>query len=128
MQLQNKKVAIDTNMLTAMLEFKIDIFEETKKMFGNVDFVILKKTISELEKITQRYGKEKKKAEFALKVLEKKNWRLIEVEAKNCDDALVKISNDYIIATNDKKLKKRIKENKGKVLFIKQKKFIGFDG
>ena len=33
-----KKVAIDTNMLTAMLEFKIDVFDEIAKKLGNIEF------------------------------------------------------------------------------------------
>ena len=123
-----KKVAIDTNMLTAILEFKIDVFEEITKKLGKIEFLILEQTIEELEKIKNTKGKEKKKAGFALKVLEKKKWRLEKIPNKNCDDALLELSEKAIVATNDKELKKRIKEKGGEILFIRQKKFIEFDG
>jgi rRNA-processing protein FCF1 len=122
------RVAVDTNMLTAMLEFRIDVFEEIRRKLGKVEFLITGHTIEELAKIAEKGGKEARKAMFALRLLRKKDWRLVKVPVKHCDDALVMLSSEAIIATNDRALRKEIKTGGGRVLLIKQKKFIEFDG
>ena len=43
------KVALDTNMLTAMLGLKIDVFEEIKRKLGKVEFIVVRQTLDELE-------------------------------------------------------------------------------
>ena len=118
------RVAIDTNMLTSMLELKIDVFYEIKKMLGNVEFIIVKQTLYELDKISERKGGEAKKAQFAKSVLKVKEFKVEDVDAENCDEALLKISGDAVIATNDSALRKKIRKNNGKVIFIRQRKFI----
>ena len=55
----------------------------------------------------------------------KNGCKTVKIRALNADDALKKLSEEKtIIATNDKELKKRVKELNGQVLFLRQKKFL----
>lgn len=123
------KIILDTNMLTAILGLKIDVFSEIERMLGKVDFFIAEQTIVELNRIAIKGGKEGKKAKIALKILGERKYGKIVVPEKECDDALLEMSGTgMIIATNDRELRRRIRKNNGKTIFIRQKKFVELEG
>ncbi|MCX8158531.1 MAG: nucleotide-binding protein [Candidatus Diapherotrites archaeon] len=121
---KQRKVFLDTNILTAIGGLKIDVINEIKMMLGNVKFFIAKQTLKELQKLSKGRGKEAMKAKIARKIIESENIEIWENEEKDCDSALLKASNDAVIATNDKELKKKIREKGGKVIFIRSKKIL----
>jgi len=107
--------------LLAVADFKIDIFTELEKTCDfNYELFTIEKVIDEIKNIikTQK-GKNRKNAEFALKLLKK--VKILKTTGNITDDILVKLSKDNIIATQDIILKKRLK---GKKLMIRQKKYI----
>ena len=89
------------------------------------ELFVVKQTIKELEKLINKTGFSKKQraAKFALSLLnskiEAKKIVVLEVPGDNVDDILAGLDG-YIIATNDKELKKRC----NKVITIKQKKHV----
>ena len=121
-----EKIVLDTNFFLSVFELKIDIFEEIFNcMDCKYELFVVKQTIKELEKLINKTGFSKKQraAKFALSLLnskiEAKKIVVLEVPGDNVDDILAGLDG-YIIATNDKELKKRCK----KVITIKQKKHV----
>ena len=109
-------------------QFRIDIFEGIQKTIeANCEFFVLDKTINELESIIE--GKTKKSrlndktaAKIGKELIKKKKVKVIKTKEGKTDDLLVEYSaKGYIIATQDKELIKRIKQNKGKLLIMRQK-------
>ncbi len=120
-----KTIILDTNTLMAISQFKIDLFSEASKVCDfKFEIKILDRTIDELNKIIkEQKGKHKLSAKLALDIIEKKNIRKIKTEKGNVDDLLVEFSKKgAIILTQDRELKKRIKEVGGQLMTIRQKK------
>ena len=46
--------------------------------------------------------------------------KIIESTIENVDNELIKLSSEYIVATNDKELRRKIKENGGKTIFVRK--------
>lgn len=119
------KVALDTNMLTAAQQFKADVFNEVRKTFGKTEFIIPIQVLEELEKIRQKDKKVEKAVKVAGELLKKNKFKKEKIKAKNADDALLKLAEKkVVIATNDKKLREKIKEAGGKSLLLRKKKLI----
>jgi rRNA-processing protein FCF1 len=111
------KIIFDTNFLVDAVRYKVDIYDKLK---GNHLFT-LDSVIFELEKITKRKTKESTKARIALKLLKSKKVKIIKTDEKNADPFLIKYSKKgYVIATHDRKLKKKLK----KVIYIRQRKYV----
>ena len=83
-------------------------------------------TLEELEKIIrEQKGKYQQRAKLAKEIIKKKKIKKIKTEEGGVDDILVKLAKEgMIIVTQDKELKKRIKNANGQVMTIRQKKRI----
>lgn len=110
------KIVLDTNFLISALKFKIDFLSELE---GN-QLYIVDKTKNELEKLIKGgKAQDKQRAKIILALIKKKKFKKISSKInETVDDKLASLK-DYIIATQDKELKKRIK---GKKLIIRAKK------
>ncbi|RLG71064.1 MAG: hypothetical protein DRO04_00625 [Candidatus Iainarchaeum archaeon] len=118
-------IAIDTNILLYIEKFKVDVFTQLKEKFGRVKFYIPKQVMEELKKISEKGKKLSRQVAIAEKLLKKHDVRIKNISDLNADEALLKLAEQgFIIATNDKQLRDRIKEKGGKVLIIRQKKFV----
>ena len=117
----------DTNFLLIPYQFKVDIFEEIKRIvLFKYKLCVLDKTIEELKKIIkEQKGKHKLAAKLGLELVKSKHINIIHTKSlKNTDDTLAELSKKgYIIATQDKGLKVKIK--KGNLITLRQKKYIG---
>jgi rRNA-processing protein FCF1 len=96
------------------LRKKIDFFNEIS--FTGLKIIIPIQIISELENLTSK-GKTKfqNEAKLALNLLRKNSFRKIDLKIKNVDNGIVKLAKkheDYIIATLDKEIQNKIKNNK----------------
>ena len=123
-----QNIIIDTNFFVTAHKFKIDIFAEFRKTLDfKYQLYIVDKTIDELEKlINQGNLTDKIGANVALEFLKRKNIKILKT-AKNrsVDELILALNpNTFIIATQDKALKKQLKDKKFKVLTIRQKKQI----
>jgi uncharacterized protein len=119
------KVVIDTNMIISCVNFKIDLFEEIRKLLGNVEIIITENIKNELEKLKKDGKNMEKTVNIAEKLLERNGIKVEESRVKPTDNELVELaSKGFIIATNDKDLKQTIKRNSGQFLFIRKRKFI----
>ncbi len=118
------KVAIDTNMLVYISTLKLDVFEELKKMFGNVEFCIPKSVLDELEILKDKGEIKKSHAKIAKKLIRLNNVQIIEI-SNNADNDLVELAKKgFYIVTNDSELKKIIKSFGGKVIYPRKRKLL----
>ena len=125
-RLQNERVALDTNMLLAIRQLKVDVFSEVENMFGkNVEFAVPEQVLAELKGLALE-GKEMGKsvamalAEIGGHCVEKRR-----VEAPDADAALAKMAKQgFVVASNDAALRKRIKGFGGKVMYLRQSRFL----
>ena len=117
-----KKALLDTNFILTSVKQKIDFFEEIKLM--GIQIIIPKQVINELERITKSKQKlhNKEIAKLSLKLLEKERFKKIDLKLKNTDNGIINFAKKNpkaIIATLDKGIKSKIKNNK---LVIRGKK------
>ena len=132
-----KKILLDTNFLLAVYQFKVDIFAELDRICNfNYKLFILDKTIEELKNIIERQkGKHKDAARVALQLLKLRKVSVIKTGSKkHTDDVILDYAEkDYLVATQDKDLKRRLIHHNVKVIVLRQKKILaivndqGFD-
>ncbi len=121
------KILLDTNFLLIPSQFKVDIFSEIDRIIEtNYNICILDKTIDELNNVVNKAkGKDKKAAQLALQLIEHKKPEIISTETTYVDQAILDIvDKDYIVATQDKELKKQLKEKGIPVIILRQKKYL----
>jgi len=121
-----KKIILDTNFLTLPHQFKIDIFNEIDRiMEENYELFTLDSVVYELKKLSKSKGKDAIAAKIGLELIKKKNIKIINTGEKNVDKAIVAISNeDMIVATNDKILRKKLKNENIKTIYLRSKKYL----
>jgi len=132
-------IFLDANFILTPSTLNVDIYKSLKINFPNTyELVVLSATFTELEeKIKKNPRKTKLKQEYQLcrAILEQQSYTLIQCErqhpGKLVDDLLLdfalnssKEGNNVYIATNDKELRKKCRDNKMKVIFVRQNKFL----
>ncbi|MBT4597072.1 MAG: hypothetical protein HOC95_03785 [Candidatus Diapherotrites archaeon] len=107
-----------------MVRYKIHGIEEINVNM-NAKIFVLSGTIDELEGLSKN---KKIKNEYAIvsKILEKNKVEGIKSQMSKVDDELVEKSKEYVIATNDKELRQRIKSFGGKSIYIRKLTFVDF--
>jgi rRNA-processing protein FCF1 len=113
------KIILDTNFLIDCIRFKIDI----KSEFRGNELFIVDSIILEIEKIAKRKTKEASLAKIALDIIN--DLKVLKSKQDETDDSLIEYSKEgYVIATQDRDLKSKIKKLGGKVIYIRQKKYV----
>ena len=111
------KIILDTDFLLATIKFKVSIFSEFKRI---CDFpytlCILDKTLEEL--------KGKKEENLVIGLIKNKVKKIKTKKDKSVDDLLMELKENFILATQDKELKKRAKKKNLKLITIRQKKYL----
>ncbi|MEM2918759.1 MAG: nucleotide-binding protein [Candidatus Altiarchaeota archaeon] len=122
------KIFIDTNFWLLPYIKKIDIFSEIERLVPEkYEILVSESVIEELKKIQKKgNGKEKIAAEIALILIEKKAKKV--PNGKNTDKLILKISEkeNMIICTNDKNLRKKLKEKSLRVIGMRGKEKLSF--
>ncbi len=117
---EQSRVLLDTSILLAIPEKKARVLEEIKSRLGRVEFFVPSSVSRELEIVGSRKGKKQAYA-IARKVLELNNVKEIEDPRRNADDFLAEMAKQgFIVATNDRALKKRIKGFGGRIIYLKK--------
>jgi hypothetical protein len=127
------KVIVDTNVLFAPLQLRVDVFDELKKTLNrNFELILLSSVKKELESIVQTAStKTRKQAAYALTLAS--NCKLIENHAcprTTTDEVIVEKAKEMkaIVFTNDKHLRKRLRDINVPVVYVRQKKRLAIDG
>jgi len=124
-----KKILLDTNFLLIPHQFRVDIFTQINRiMHFQYKIFVLDKSVEELKKaIGEQKGKSKDAAKIALKLIAIKNIVIIKTESdKKTDDMIIELSrkDKYIVATQDKDLKRRLIDHGIEVIVLRQKKIL----
>ena len=109
------KIILDTNAILYSIKYKIDLFTELERICHfPYTICIIDKTLEEL------------KDKSALQLLKKKNVTLIKTSSSESVDNLILeyADKDTIVITQDKALKKKLKEKNIKLIVIRQKKYL----
>jgi uncharacterized protein len=126
------KVILDSNALFVPLEFKIDIFEELKRLLNrNVEFILLSSVKHELELLAAKDAtKIRRQADYALRLAEKCKFVAVEAREEQTDDSIVRIAKSWNapVFTNDRQLKGRLRDISVPVIYVRQKTRLVIDG
>jgi rRNA-processing protein FCF1 len=127
------KVILDSNALFVPLQFKIDIFEELKRLLNrNVEFVLLSPVKRELEMLAAKDSpKIRREAVYALRLAEKCRYVAVDDSEKlPTDDVIVKVAKSWNspVFTNDRQLKRRLRDISVPVIYVRQKSRLEIDG
>ena len=128
-----EKVILDSNFLFIPSQFPIDIFEELESLLTQrVDPILLSPTVQELQELANSSSpKIRQQASLALKLAEK--CRIVQVERKReetCDDVILRIAKQWHspVATNDRTLRKRLRNINVPVIYLRQKSRLEMEG
>lgn len=118
-----KKIIVDTNFLMIPGQFKVDVFSEIDRVCDfSYHIIIIDKSRQELERLSEGTGKKARAARLALKLLKQKKIKAVKTKDKHADDAIVNLAGkDTLVATQDKELKKRVKEKGAKIITLRSK-------
>lgn len=112
-----KKIMLDTNFLVAPFQFSFDLFGELDRLYPYAELYTIEEAVQEAKSIEG--GKYK---DLVPRVIESQGIEVLETEGEGIvDDLLVEISDDFLIGTNDKELKQRIKDEGRPVIIIRSK-------
>lgn len=122
------KIILDTNMLMAIGQFNVDIFSEIERICNfKYELCILDRQTKELEEIRKKRGKDSRAAKLATDLIKNKKVKIIKtISEKDVDSQILEFAqkNNYIVATQDKELKNRLKRKNLQVIFLRQKKYL----
>ncbi len=126
-------VILDSNAFFTPLKFKIDIFQELKTLLNRrFEPVLLSQVRQELERLFKQGSRQQRKnAAFALKLTEKcEFWAMNEKATGNVDDVIIMVASqgECAVFTNDKQLKKKLRDINVPVIYVRQKSHLSIDG
>ena len=112
-----KKILLDTNFLVAPFQMSVSVFDQLEKLYPEADIYTLEDVIQEAKSIESgRYG------DLVEKLVEIQEIEVLETEGEGeVDDLLVDLCEEFLIATNDKELKNRIKAEGRPVMIVRGK-------
>jgi len=126
------KVILDSNALFIPLEFKVDIYEETKRLLSrNVEFILLSSVKHELEVLAAgEEPKLRRQASFALRLAEKCILVPVDAKGQGADDVIERVAKNWgsAVLTNDIALRKRLRDISVPVIYLRQKSRLDIDG
>jgi rRNA-processing protein FCF1 len=132
-KIQPLKVIFDSNAFFIPLKFKIDVFEELKRLLNrNVEFVLLSPVKRELQILaTKDSPRIRREALFALELAKKCKYIPVENDERlNTDEVIVNIAEKWKspVFTNDKQLKQKLRDISVPVIYVRQKSRLDIDG
>ena len=133
MEKEPVRVIMDSNAFFVSLQFKIDLFNCLRQLLQRkFELILLSPIKREIEALTEKGSpKMRKNALYALKLAEK--CKYVEVNAAASaltDDIIVEIAKEWKtpVFTNDKQLKKRLRDISVPVIYVRQKSRLEIDG
>jgi len=127
------KVILDSNAFFVPLQFKIDIFKELENLLNtNFEPVLLSPIKNELETMAKKGSpKMRKLASYAIELAEKCVYLEVDESLLSSpDDAIVEVARKkhYLVFTNDRELRKRLRDISVSVIYVRQKSRLEIDG
>jgi hypothetical protein len=127
------QIIFDSNAFFVPLKFKIDVFDELRARLNmNFEAVLLSPILRELEKLANASGpKRRKEGVYALRLAKK--CKLIDVDTQfsgSPDDVIAKAAEEWnsMVFTNDRQLRKRLRNINVPVIYVRQKSRLEIEG
>ncbi len=110
-----RDILLDTNFLVAPFQINISIFQEMDEKYPGNQVYTVDLVMDEAKSIENgKYGG------LVEKLVEAEDIEVLETEGNGfVDDLLVDLSDEFLIATNDKELKNRILDKGRPVMYIR---------
>lgn len=115
-----RKILLDANFLILPFQFNVDLFGEFDRLIGEqYQVYTLNRTYNEAlnvedGKYANRVKRLVKESEPAIEVVQTDGEEAV-------DDVLVDLAGEFVIATNDQDLKRRLREQELPHLYLRQK-------
>jgi Uncharacterized proteins of PilT N-term./Vapc superfamily len=115
-------ILLDTNMLISIFKFRIDLESELERIFGTFKICVPGIVREELLRMNSS------EAKAALDYIKDKEIDF-ELKGKSADDVMLLMAKrcGFFIATNDRELRKKAKENNIKTIFLRKKRVMAVD-
>lgn len=126
-------VLLDTNFLMVSLRFGVDVEAELERII-EASFKLATTTaiVDELKRLkTQVKFGEEKEIDFALALANKIAILDEKLESgEEVDDQLIRLASrgGYVVATTDTELRRRLREGSIPVVYLRQRRYLAFDG
>jgi len=119
------KVLLDTNFFLDLIRYRND-FSLFENLEERVELFVSSEVIRELKSIANKKTKEGRLALIALELIKNQKIKVVKSLKKNVDEDLIALAKNegFIIATNDKDLKEKLKKENIKVICLRDKKKI----
>lgn len=110
-----ERILLDTNFLVASFQHSFDIFDEIERLYPFHELYTLDDAVAEAKSIEGgKYG------DLAEQLIENKNIEVLETQGRGeVDDLIVDVSDEFVVATNDKELKQRLLDRGREVIIIR---------
>ena len=117
--MRKSKVVADTNFLIDVLKFRVNFIEEYRNLF------VTESILNELKFISSGKSKVGKYAKLALDMIKSgKIKALPKIKNKADEDLIEYAKKGFLIATNDRELRKRLKSLGFKTIYLRSRKKI----
>lgn len=115
------RVILDTNFMMDCFRYKVDI-ATIFELYPGARMATVVPVVRELKSLAAKKSTHGRYAKVAMKLID--GFYIIDTKATKADDALLEAADkDNIVATNDEKLRKRIKGRKGlKTIYLRGRK------
>lgn len=126
------RVILDSNFLFVPFQFQVDIFEELEALLGRYEPVVLSTTLEEISNLAKKRSvKMRRQASAVLELVGR--CRVVEAELKageSYDDVILRKAKEWKspVATNDARLRKRLREAGLANIFLRQKARLEIEG
>jgi rRNA-processing protein FCF1 len=129
---RNVRIVLDSNALFVPVQFKLDILAELKALLNrSYEPILISPVRQEIEKLAREGSpKMRKNATSALQFAEK--CKAVEVDQGNLstDDTILQVAREWNcpVFTNDKLLRKKLRDINVPVIYVRQKSHLQIDG
>jgi len=113
-------IILDTDFLVNSIRYRVDVISQIRVDYPKEKIAVMDNTLEELKKLNSP------DSNAAAHLIKLKGLKIIKTKKDKIVDELIleKVKKDDIVCTQDKGLKKRLKEKDIKVITIRQKKYI----
>lgn len=124
---------MDSNFAFIPIQFGVDIFSELANLANRrVELVLFSPVYEEIKALSRKEGKQGKLARAVLKYLQNKTTLVNAtiMPGESVDDVLLRLADDWKcpVATNDRRLRARLKHINIPVIYLRQKSYLEVDG
>lgn len=121
-------VIIDSSAIIMLFEFSINLENELNRLLGKYKIVVPKSIAEELKLLSEKgRGKKRIFAKASLKLIER--YEIVDTEEKRGDESILLLAkklNGFVL-TNDRELRKKLKEEGVHTIFLREKSKLVLD-